>query len=129
MAAITRLTPLTDRGRELLDQLEERTQVTPSEIDEASGARTYYLASERAEGDDGGVLGPEARGVDLDLAPRRDRPHGRVSEPEPSIVGVVERMQPARAMGPRRLMGIVGSAGEAAGAVDHGLPRRRRRER
>jgi hypothetical protein len=48
VAAITRLTPLTDRGRELLDQLEERTQVTPSEIEEASGARTYHLASERA---------------------------------------------------------------------------------
>jgi len=50
-AAITRLTPLTDRGRELLDQLEERTQVTPSEVDEVSGARTHYLASERAEVD------------------------------------------------------------------------------
>lgn len=48
MAAITRLTPLTDRGREPLDQLEERTQVTPSEIDQASGARTYYPATERA---------------------------------------------------------------------------------
>jgi hypothetical protein len=44
------------------------------------------------ERDDRGVLGPEALGVDLDLAPRRDRPNGWVSKLEPSIAGVVERM-------------------------------------
>lgn len=41
----------THRPRPRASRLEERTQVTPSEIDEASGARTYYLASERAEVD------------------------------------------------------------------------------
>jgi hypothetical protein len=80
------------------------------------------------EGDDRGVLGSEAGGVDLDLAPRRDRPHRRMPELEPLIIGVVKRMQPTTAARPGRRVGIV-SAGEAAGAVDRGLPRRRGRER
>ena len=80
------------------------------------------------EGDDRGVLGSEARGVDLDLAPRGDRAHRRMPELEPLIIGVVKRMEPTNAARPGRLVGIV-SAGEAAGAVDRGLPRRRGRER
>jgi hypothetical protein len=80
------------------------------------------------EGDDRGVLGSEASSVDLDLAPRRDRPHRGMPELEPLIIGVVKRMQPTNAARPRRPMSIV-SAGEAAGAVDHGLPWRRGRER
>ena len=43
MAAIIELTPLTKQGRELLDELESRTGLLPFKINDASGAKTYYL--------------------------------------------------------------------------------------
>jgi hypothetical protein len=88
----------------------------------ARGAR--LLVDER---DDGGVLGPEALGVDPDLSPRRDRPYGWMPHLEPSIAGVVKRVQPALAVGSRRLVGMVAPAGEAPSAVDPRFPWRRRR--
>ena len=43
MAAVIEPIPLTDHGRDLLDQLEERTGLLPFKTHEGSGARTYHL--------------------------------------------------------------------------------------
>jgi preprotein translocase subunit SecA len=50
MAAVVRLTPLTDHGRELLDELESQTQTQPVETLE-DGTREYYLSAKQAEVD------------------------------------------------------------------------------
>jgi hypothetical protein len=51
MPAIVELTPLTHRGRELLDELESKTGLLPFKINDASGAKTYYLqASANVDG-------------------------------------------------------------------------------
>jgi hypothetical protein len=44
MAAVIWFTPLTDRGRELLDELERQTEHSPTEVRE-NGARCYYLSA------------------------------------------------------------------------------------
>jgi hypothetical protein len=43
MAAIVELTPLTDRGAELLDELERRTEFLPFKTNDRTGSRTYHL--------------------------------------------------------------------------------------
>jgi hypothetical protein len=43
VAAIVELTPLTHRGRELLDELEHRTGLLPFKTSDMSGAKTYFL--------------------------------------------------------------------------------------
>jgi hypothetical protein len=43
MPAIVELTPLTQRGQELLDELETKTGLLPFKTSDASGAKTYYL--------------------------------------------------------------------------------------
>jgi hypothetical protein len=51
MPAIVELTPLTHRGRELLDELETKTGLRPFKTSDASGAKTYYLpASANVDG-------------------------------------------------------------------------------
>ena len=44
MAAVIQLTALDDRGREIIAQLEERTQEQPREISE-DGTREYFLSA------------------------------------------------------------------------------------
>jgi hypothetical protein len=44
MPAVVELTPLTQRGRNLLDKLERSTGLLPFKTSDASGARRYYLA-------------------------------------------------------------------------------------
>jgi hypothetical protein len=44
MAAIVRFTPLDDRGRELLNELENATETSPQETFE-DGSRSYYLSA------------------------------------------------------------------------------------
>ena len=44
MAAVIWFTPLTDRGRELLDAMESETKHSPTQIRE-DGARCYYLSA------------------------------------------------------------------------------------
>ena len=51
MSAEIKLTPLTDHGRDLLDELERRTQFLPYKTDDRSGARTYYLPAEEVNAD------------------------------------------------------------------------------
>jgi hypothetical protein len=51
VAAIVELTPLTDHGRELLDELERRTQVLPYITNERSGSRTYHLPADEVSVD------------------------------------------------------------------------------
>ena len=43
MPAIVELTPLTQRGRKLLDELEAKTGLLPFKTSHASGAKAYYL--------------------------------------------------------------------------------------
>ncbi|TMK74500.1 MAG: hypothetical protein E6G48_03405 [Actinobacteria bacterium] len=51
MPAIVELTPLTRRGRKLLDELETKTGLRPFETSDASGGKTYYLqASANVDG-------------------------------------------------------------------------------
>jgi hypothetical protein len=51
MPAIVELTPLTHRGRELLDELATKTGLLPFKTSDASGAKTYYLpASANVDG-------------------------------------------------------------------------------
>lgn len=45
MAAVVWFTPLTDHGRELLDELERKTEHSPTRINE-DGSRSYYLSAE-----------------------------------------------------------------------------------
>lgn len=47
MAAIVELRPLTERGAEILDELEMRTKMQPFEMGE-QGARRYHLSSSDA---------------------------------------------------------------------------------
>jgi hypothetical protein len=47
MAAIVRLTPLDDRGRELLNELERATAMRPQETFE-DGSRSYWLSAAHA---------------------------------------------------------------------------------
>ena len=44
MTAVIQLTALDDRGREIIAELEERTQERPREISE-DGTREYYLSA------------------------------------------------------------------------------------
>jgi hypothetical protein len=55
MGAVIWFTPLTDRGRELLDEMERQTEHSPTEIRE-DGARCYYLSAEEV-----GVEGFDAK--------------------------------------------------------------------
>jgi hypothetical protein len=51
MPAIVELTPLTRRGRKLLDELETKTGLLPFKTSDASGGKTYYLqASANVDG-------------------------------------------------------------------------------
>jgi hypothetical protein len=51
MPAIVELTPLTQRGRKLLDELEAKTGLLPFKTSDASGGRAYYLqASANVDG-------------------------------------------------------------------------------
>jgi hypothetical protein len=51
MPAIVELTPLTHRGRQLLNELEAKTGMVPFKASDASGAKTYYLqASANVDG-------------------------------------------------------------------------------
>lgn len=45
MAAVIRLVPLDDRGREIIDELEGKTEEQPSEI-QSDGGRLYHLQGE-----------------------------------------------------------------------------------
>ena len=47
MAAEIALHPDDDRGREILDELEKRTELEPDRVD--GGTRRYYLPAEDAE--------------------------------------------------------------------------------
>ena len=58
MAAVIVLLPRTERGREILDELERQTDQTASEINDFTGERTYYLGATAA--------GPEAFDAMLD---------------------------------------------------------------
>jgi hypothetical protein len=62
MSANIELTPITDHGRDLLDQLEHHTGVLPYVTNERSGARTYHLAEEEGVG----ALDAALDGVDPD---------------------------------------------------------------
>jgi len=51
MPAIVELTPLTQRGQTVLDELESKTGLTPFNFSDESGAKTYYLqASANVDG-------------------------------------------------------------------------------
>jgi hypothetical protein len=52
MAATIELVPLTDHGRDLLAELERRTEQLPYKTDEKTGARTYWLSGDEAKVDD-----------------------------------------------------------------------------
>jgi hypothetical protein len=61
MAAVIWFSPLTDHGRELLDELERQTEHSPTEIRE-DGSRCYYLSA--------AGVGPEGFDAKLDsMAP------------------------------------------------------------
>jgi hypothetical protein len=45
-SAIVELTPITSRGRDLLDELESKTGQLPFKVIEESGARAYYVEAE-----------------------------------------------------------------------------------
>jgi hypothetical protein len=47
MAAVIRLVPLDDRGREIIEELEEETEERPTEI-QSDGGRLYHLEAEDA---------------------------------------------------------------------------------
>jgi hypothetical protein len=49
MAALVSLHPLTDRGREILDKLEARTEMRPTEVENKT--RQYYLNAADADVD------------------------------------------------------------------------------
>ncbi len=56
MPAIVELTPLTQRGRELMDELEAKTGLLAFKTSDASGAKTYYLqASANVDGFQAGL--------------------------------------------------------------------------
>ena len=77
------------------------------------------------ERDDRRVLRAEPGAVDLDVAPRDDRADGVLVGPQPVVVDVGERVEPARAVGDGRVVaGAVGLV-EAARGVDAGHPRPR----
>jgi hypothetical protein len=64
MAAVIALRPETDRGREILDELEKRTELRPDPGALAGdGTRRYWLAAEDAEVY---VLDPELDKIDPD---------------------------------------------------------------
>jgi hypothetical protein len=64
MAALIALRPETDRGREILDELEKRTELRPDPGALAGdGTRRYWLAAEDAEVY---VLDPELDKIDPD---------------------------------------------------------------
>jgi hypothetical protein len=44
MAAVIWITPLTDHGKELLDELEKATEHSPTQIRD-DGSRSYYLSA------------------------------------------------------------------------------------
>jgi hypothetical protein len=50
MAGVIRLVPLDERGREIIDELEENTRKQPSEI-QADGGRLYHLEGEDVSGE------------------------------------------------------------------------------
>ena len=50
MAAVIALRPETDRGREILDELEKRTEMQPEQVIE-DGTRRYHLSAEDADAD------------------------------------------------------------------------------
>jgi hypothetical protein len=50
MAAVIALRPDTDRGREILDELEQKTQMRPEQVLE-DGTRRYYLTAQDADVD------------------------------------------------------------------------------
>jgi hypothetical protein len=60
MAAVIWFTPLTDHGRELLDELERQTEHSPTQVRE-DGSRCYYLSAAAA-----GVEGFDAKLDSLD---------------------------------------------------------------
>ena len=49
MADETELTPLDDRGKRLLDGLENDYQIPPWQTNETTGARIYHLKAQMAE--------------------------------------------------------------------------------
>ena len=51
MSAVIELIPLSDHGRELLDELKEKTDEGPFKTVEATGARTYYLEAQNVDVD------------------------------------------------------------------------------
>lgn len=52
MAAVIELVPRDERGVELLDALERRTEVLPFKTNTRTGARAYYLQSAGTDGFD-----------------------------------------------------------------------------
>lgn len=50
MAGVIRLVPLDERGREIIDELEEKTGEQPTEI-QADGGRLYHVQGEDASGE------------------------------------------------------------------------------
>jgi hypothetical protein len=50
MAGVIRLVPLDERGREIIDELEENTGEQPTEIQD-DGGRLYHLQGEGAGGE------------------------------------------------------------------------------
>jgi hypothetical protein len=63
MAAIVELTPLTDHGREPLDELERLADLLPFKTNERTGSRTYHLNSKRVSVDG---LDPMLDSIDTD---------------------------------------------------------------
>jgi hypothetical protein len=51
MAAEIALRPNDDRGREILDELEERTEMKPMELVDDDNTRCYYLSAKDADDD------------------------------------------------------------------------------
>lgn len=50
MAGVIRLVPLDERGREIIDELEEETAEQPTEIQD-DGGRLYHVQGEDASGE------------------------------------------------------------------------------
>jgi hypothetical protein len=51
MAAEIALRPNDDRGREILDELEEQTEMKPMELVDDDNTRCYYLSAKDADDD------------------------------------------------------------------------------
>ena len=49
MPAIVELTPISGRGRDLLDEFDSQTAKLPYKLIEESGARAYYVEGETVE--------------------------------------------------------------------------------